>query len=363
MFEKYAGYTVEDFVKDEKFIQWVKFSDDELNAFWSNFIIIFPNQQETVSQAYQMVSQLSEASAISANPQEADQIWAEVEAAIAREEKPAQFIFGRNVFQWITAASVLFLLGLVWWNSQNIRPEAGKVYATLVREANVPLEEVINTSGKPLGVILPDSSNVVLQANSRLSYAKNFKGNERQVFLSGAAFFNVVKNPSKPFVVFANELVTKVLGTSFSVNAFETAGNVIVSVRTGKVSVFEKKYMNNQDPARKGIILVPNQQAAFSRKTEKLSRTLVAQPRVILSQEELLQFTFTNAPVSHIFEAMGKAYGVEILFDEELLSGCRLTTSLSDETLFERLDIVCEAIEASYKVVNAQIIIFGKRCN
>ena len=364
MFEKYAEYSVEDFVNDDKFIEWVKFSDAQTNAFWSDFIIVFPGQQETVYQAYQIVMQLSEASRPSTRYNDSDEIWSGVESAISRDEQQVKPLFQGTWFPWMAAASVTLLIGLFWWNNtQVMKPDAASVYTALVEEAKIPLEEVINTSGKPLGVALPDSSMVFLQANSRLSYAKDFKGKERQVFLSGAAFFNVVKNPEKPFIVYANELVTKVLGTSFSVNAFEKAGNVIVSVRTGKVSVFEKKYMNNQDPAKKGVILIPNQQVAFSRKKETLSRTLVAQPRIIVSQEELLQFNFTNAPVAGIFEAMGKAYGVDILFDEELLSGCRLTTSLSDETLFERLDIVCEAIEASYKVVNAQIIITGKKCN
>ena len=74
-------------------------------------------------------------------------------------------------------------------------------------------------------------------------------------------------------------------------------------------------------------------------------------------------FSFSNAPVSDIFEALKKAYGVNIVYDKDMLAACRLTTSLSNETLFERLDVICEAIEAEYKVVDAEVIISGTKCN
>jgi ferric-dicitrate binding protein FerR (iron transport regulator) len=237
------------------------------------------------------------------------------------------------------------------------------LYSKLIQEAEIPVQEAVNNSKAPLLVRLPDGSTVTLEENSRLSYSKDFSRPEREVFLSGGAFFEVAKNPKKPFVVYANELVTKVLGTSFMIRAFEKDQRVIVAVKTGKVSVFTNKENTPQNSKVKSITLIPNQQAIFSRKEERLSRSLVEQPQVIISKQELLHFSFTNAPVVTIFEALEKAYGVKMQFDEEVLSGCRLTTSLSNETLFERLDVICEAIDATYKVVDGEVLISGKKCS
>ncbi len=62
----------------------------------------------------------------------------------------------------------------------------------------------------------------------------------RDVYLSGEAFFEVTKNPDRPFRVFANEIVTKVLGTSFTVRSFENDTTIQVIVRTGKVTVYSQ---------------------------------------------------------------------------------------------------------------------------
>jgi ferric-dicitrate binding protein FerR (iron transport regulator) len=210
---------------------------------------------------------------------------------------------------------------------------------------------------------MPDGSKAVLKPNSRLSYNESFAGPVREVYLSGEAFFDVRKNPRKPFLVYANGLIIKVLGTSFEVKAYEKDKQVTVMVKTGRVSVFAHQAMKNQDPETKGLVLTSNQKAIFGKEDEHLSRTLVERPTLLLSSRELEQFSFNNAPIDQIFTALEKAYGVDIVFDEEVMTNCFLTTSLTNETLFEKLDIICEGLESTYKVVDAQVIISSKGCN
>ena len=84
------------------------------------------------------------------------------------------------------------------------------------------------------------------------------------MYLNGEAFFEVVKNPKKPFLVFTKDIVTKVLGTSFTVKAFDGDKEVKVMVKTGKVNVIQQKNLNIKDITEKsniaGIALVANQQ-------------------------------------------------------------------------------------------------------
>src|SRR5687768_909746 len=86
---------------------------------------------------------------------------------------------------------------------------------------------------------LPDGSTVRLGSSSRLHFNRNFSAVNREVYLTGQGFFDVVKDPSRPFYVYSRQIATRVLGTSFFVDAPENGSKVEVQVITGKVSVFQ----------------------------------------------------------------------------------------------------------------------------
>ena len=111
------------------------------------------------------------------------------------------------------------------------------------------------------------------------------------------------------------------------------------------------------------MVLTPNQKVIFGKDNERLTRTLIEKPVLLLSITELQQFSFKDVPVEQIFTVLEKAYGAKIIYDKDAMINCHLTTSLTNETLFEKLDIICAGIEASYKVVDAQVIIASNGCN
>ena len=361
MIKKYATYAVEDFVADERFVEWVKSPDTTNTLLWKEIIAADPGKEVIMMQARKIILQLSEASGMHVEKNDSAEIWQNLETelfsvTINSKRKPLRSY-------WLAAASVVILLSVGWLGYKQLATKDITRYTKMVTAVENPMKEIVNKGEKTLVVRLPDGSKVFLAKNSKLSYIKDFTQKNRQVYLSGAAFFNVTKDPEKPFIVYANELVTKVLGTSFTVKAFDEDSKVTVAVKTGKVSVFANKHVEDVDPETKGIILIPNQQADFQRKNETISRSLVEQPKIVIAKNDLNKFSFNNAPVTEIFAAMESAYGVDFLFDEEVLSYCRLTTSLSEETLFEKLDVICAGIDATYKVVDAQIVITGKKCD
>ena len=351
---------------DADFIAWVRRPTPPSNQYWQEFLEIFPQQQTTVQQARQAVQLLiEEGKAIPTTPEEAAQIWESIEESL--DVTPIRRI-GQSTEGWqrlAAAAVIVFALGIGWYFVRPLQSGTPDSYQVLVEEAESvqPLEEVVNTTTQPRLVNLPDGSTITLEKDSRVSFAKSFDGNNREVFLTGAAFFDVTKNPDQPFLVYSNELVTKVLGTSFRIQAFKQDKNIVVSVKSGRVSVYPKKSPKNADPETAGMLLTPNQEISFARAEERFSRTLIEKPTLLLTKEELRQYAFDDAPVSRIFAALEKAYGVDIVFDEEVMANCHLTTSLSAETLFDKLEVICEGIGASYKVVDAQVVVSGKGCN
>ncbi len=230
-------------------------------------------------------------------------------------------------------------------------------------EKQIKLIEKINNSNTPMSLKLEDGSVITLAKNAKLSYPKHFEPNKRQVFLSGEAFFDISKNPKKPFFVYSNEVITKVLGTSFTIQAFEDAPEVIVSVKTGRVSVFHQNKIALSDPEEKALIITPNQQIVFSRKAESLTKSLVESPLLIKDLSQLPEQSFEDKPVSEVLKAIEQAYGVHIIYDADQLSNCIITTTLANESLYNKLDIMCKTIGASYKIVDAQIVIQSMGCN
>lgn len=361
MSKKYEKYTIEDFITDDDFIQWAKYPTEESDNFWQTFIKNEPTQAVSVQNAKIAIKQLAIASKQNIPLDEIPQIWNEIEEDLSEKSKTISLNF--NWKYWTAAASLFLILGFgFWWKIKSSSTETA-VYSEMIAKTSQSLKEVVNTSKDKIDVKFPDGSRAILQPNSRLSYNESFEGKIREVYLAGEAFFDVKKNPNKPFMVYANGLVTKVLGTSFSVKAFETDKEVVVNVKTGKVSVYSQKTAHNQDPEISGMVLTPNEKVVFSKESERLARNLVEKPTILLTSEELQQFSFKDSSMEQIFAALEKAYGVEIIYDKEVMNNCRLTTSLTNETLFEKLDIICAGIEANYKVVDAQVIISSNGCN
>jgi ferric-dicitrate binding protein FerR (iron transport regulator) len=228
-------------------------------------------------------------------------------------------------------------------------------------EAFSPSRYISNATQETLITILPDSSKVSLEPGSTMKFLYN--STERTVALNGEAFFEVTHNPEVPFFVHANEVITKVLGTSFSVKAREGERQITVAVKTGKVSVYAIQESVPASSTPKEIILTPNQQIVFDKTEKEISKQIVKNPQIILPIEQIRLMRFEEAPVSEIFRALEKAYGVDLHFDETIFSLCELTTVIAEDGLYNRLDIICEAIGTSYQLKDDQIVISDTGCH
>jgi transmembrane sensor len=225
---------------------------------------------------------------------------------------------------------------------------------------------ITNEGNLPKEVTLDDGSTVILQPSSEIRFIKKFESTHREVYFSGEAFFKVKRDIHRPFIVYSNEVVTKVLGTSFSIKAYTNDKEITVAVKTGKVSVSKTKDNEQLSAATaddKVVILTPNQQIVYNRDQDRVFKQLVEKPEIVLPKPTLFTMNYDGVPVTRILKVIEENYGVNIEFDEEALSACVLTTSMSDEGLYERIDVICRAINADYTIENAVIRIKGPGCN
>lgn len=294
--------------------------------------------------------------------------WIKIEEKENRNKSIRDNSFKYLKLYWRSIAATLFFafLSLWFYNNEFNSNDSVVTYKELVEENNEGLVEQTNNSNKPQIITLSDGSSVLLQPNSKLSYPKIFTGNQRKVYLSGEGFFEISKNPQKPFLVYANEIITKVVGTSFRVRAYSDQPNVEVLVRTGKVKVSSNELAGN---SKQEVILLPNEALRFLRKDlifNKISNITEDKSLVTnVGNIEQLSFEFTDIPVEQILRTIEQAYLVEIDFPKDKLRDCHLTTSLSDQPLSEKLKIICKSIgnDTSFEMNGNQIVITSQGCN
>jgi len=94
-----------------------------------------------------------------------------------------------------------------------------------------------------------------------------------------------------------------------------------------------------------------------------LLKALIQRPALQdLGSAQFLSFEFDDAPLSSVLQLLEQAYGVDIVYDEELMASCKLTASLADEPLFEKIKLICLSIDAEYEIIDAQIVLSSKGC-
>ncbi|MBO0360552.1 FecR family protein [Hymenobacter sp. BT186] len=368
--DDYLHFSAEEFAQDEHFVRWVLTPDAATEAFWQQWLTTYPFQRDEVELARHMLLALHQLPQVRLTTDEKQDLKQRIFTEIEAQQLPALPVTQqrrRGLWYWGAAAALVFAL-LGGWQLWQTRQAGAASYESLLAAAQQvqALKEVTNTSATLHLVNLPDGSSVLLRPHSRLAFPAQFTGRNRTVYLKGDAFFEVAKNPERPFFVTTAHVVTKVLGTSFEVQAQPEAPNVVVTVKTGRVSVYpresEQAQLATQTRKLEGFVLAPNQQATYRLKDQKLLRSLVPQPALQPGTPRAVAFDYVDTPIRKVFADIEQAYNVDIVYDEATLSNCPITASLNDEPLFEKLNLLCKAVRANYEVLDTQIVVTGSGC-
>jgi ferric-dicitrate binding protein FerR (iron transport regulator) len=359
---------------DEDFIRWVHMRATADDDFWNNWLNQNPGKHITVAEARRILQSLAVQEKpvnISEKENEIGRLLLAIKKQPSDPEsnisRPPSRIVSVSRKWWYAAASVLIIATsiTIYRLNANQRPQQ---FAYSVVTPSKHLIENVNTSEKSITIKLPDESSVELSPDSRIAYPNNFDSSDtRDVYLSGKAFFKVTKNPARPFRVFANEIVTKVLGTSFFVRSFENDTIIQVTVRTGKVSVYSQSADNikqTKTPNRLGgIILTPNQELVYRKASQEFRKTLLEKPEMINPDVTIQKnMLYDDTPVAEVFNQLSKIYGINMVYDDELLKKCTVTGDLRNEVFYKKLDLICKAIGANYEIIDGQVIIQSNGC-
>lgn len=279
--------------------------------------------------------------------------------------KPEEVAHNKTITRQIKvisfAIAVAASLILVMWVGQYAVLPWSFTDQTTEKSPSDGWEIKINSQNTAQVVRLPDGSKVVLEPNSTIRHLSRFEASRREVYLDGEGFFEVAHNVEQPFLVYAKQVTAKVLGTSFTVRAFRDEKEVVVAVKTGRVSVDTQANDRRADSSQ--VILTPNTEIIYNQDGRQLIKRIVETPLPLLPPEEIKRMRFVDAPLKEVFGAIEKIYGVDLVFDEATFASCVLTTSISDGGIYKRLDIISDAIGVKYAVVEDKIVITGRGCN
>jgi len=356
---EYKDFTNEDFAKDGFFIRWVK-GDPESAWFWTSYMREHPEQVAAIEQAKKIVAsiavkqdELSKESFDSMRTQLIMKIRVHKESAkenIAIQKRRTSTKF------WLKVAAVFALVAIGSFMMYNFIPLEQLEFVTKQQAPSV-LEQRENPKGQKSILLLSDGTKIWLNADSKLTYAKNFtEGVTREVYLQGEAFFEVAHDVMKPFIVHTSELDIRVLGTSFNVKSYNEDKKIETTLLTGQVKITKA----NESPNNASLILAPNQKAIFQKETKAMDVEQVQAERSSAWRQDKLVFDETT--YGEVITQLERWYDVKITFEGEGDLQCKLTASIEKESLEDILNLLVLSHKISYTISGSNIYLKGTLC-
>lgn len=235
------------------------------------------------------------------------------------------FLNNRN---WSIAASLLLLVGISCFFYLSSTAVATKQYATKL--------------GEHTKITLSDGTQIWLNAGSLLKYPVEFKGNTREVYLTGEAFFDVAKDKKHPFIIHTDKMDTKVFGTSFNVQAYPGQTTQEVAVLTGKVNV--KSTVTDEN-----VYVTPGQKVIFKSKNSSLQAfTDIPVNSISLWRKNII--VFDDTPLPEVIATINRNYNVAIAIENKNLNNLKISGYFKELPADQVIGLVCNIINANYKL-------------
>ena len=238
------------------------------------------------------------------------------------------------------AAMVILTIGVFFLNQKASDPLAsGDVH-------------VVNMTKTIQRLVLSDGTIVWLNPKSQVIYPQTFTASQRKVQMQGEAFFEVTPNPRRPFIIYSENVITRVWGTSFRIRAYKNIP-VEVSVVTGKVSV---RLQHKEDSE---VMLLPNQKVTYLKDINFLKKDIETKTSVMRMWQKT-SMSFDNESIEEVIKVLNKQFGVHISSRDEKLLNYVLKADFTDQSLPSILEMLKKSLDVEYEINDQEIILNTK---
>jgi len=295
------------------------------------------------------------------------------EHLVSSKDKTGKKVYTVHLKRFFAAAAALLILAAGIW----LYAVSGKKNSSVT--ARVPKKsEIVTKNASKTNLVLPDGTKVWLNGGSKLSYDDTYGRKLREVILVGEAFFDVTKNPEKPFIIHTRKMDIRVLGTAFNVMCYPDEKKVETSLLRGSIEVTlkdrptEKIYLKPNEKLTLIDDKVVNSPGNNSRKI--IPGTASAEPMIAIShityqakdssviETSWLQnkLIFESETFEEVAKKMEKWYDVSIQFSDESVKNLHFTGTFEKETVSEALSAMQITTPFHYSISKKRLIIISK---
>lgn len=324
----------DDFLLSENFNEFVLGNSSKQQKKWDSYLKEFPDTKLAADRARKIILGLDS-----------------MEDRISQKEIPDTKLHSQSEETWgkykgEKSKTVILRVSKVMWRSITIA--AALVFAVLFYsvlnnfigniKSTPEYFEVYVPSAKQSRLTLPDGTKVWVNSETKIKYSNQFNSKDRNIYLSGEAYFEVSKNEDLPFYVISRGVEIKVLGTKFNVKGYADEDKVETVLVEGKVELSRVG-----DKSGSSIELQPGDKATLNLATSK----------VAISREDVIddiawkdgKMIFRNSPLEEVCKILSRRYNAEIVLSDDAgrLLHHPFTFTIENETLPLVLDYLCKA--------------------
>ena len=250
---------------------------------------------------------------------------------------------------------------------------AGAIFYSMPPKTNITAlkpqaaaSEISTRNGSRTDIVLPDGTKVWLNAGSKLTYDKTFNESLRNVNLTGEAYFDVVHNAEKPFVIHTTVMDIKVLGTEFNVKSYPDENTTEASLIRGSIEVTLK------DKRAEKIVMKPNEKLVVSNEPNNDFKTLIPARKALRHSDPIInlghlnyfsldstiletswvnnRLIFEDESFEQVAARMARWYGVDFEFGDTDIQRLRFTGNFKNESVEEALKAMQITAQFSFRI-------------
>lgn len=332
------------FLTNPSFVKWVNDPDKNPNVFWDNWLENYPADEAAFIEAITILKQIDFKKAhVTTKRKEA--IFIQIlQNRKSRYKGAPNLILKSPLFKGFVAACFLgMVVSLFWFYSSGEQKPLSSAVVELIKITAPP--------GQRTHLQLPDSTQVVLNAGSTLSYPSQFADSSRTVTLEGEAFFDVYHNPQLSFRVHSGTVATVVHGTQFKVKSQQKEGPIAIALAEGSVSVHALEALSPEVFFK----LLPGEKLTVNHDFKASVKSTFEYDKEFGFKDGVL--VFKEASIASFVKQMESWYGIEIQVTGTLSDTWALTGSFKNESLENVLSSLKFSKGIRYQINENQVTI------
>lgn len=268
-----------------------------------------------------------------------DAAWKKVQQKVQAQGKVIALNRPKPLFQILkVAAGMVILIGIGYLTYQITTPPVQSL--VVVSEQNTRQDT------------LPDGSTAFLNKRSELTYEYNPRAKTRKVVLKGEAYFSVKHVEEKPFVVEADEVLVRDIGTEFNLKAYPDKDTIEIIVTEGEVQFYTK--------SDSGLNLQAGDKAIYSKRTRQFTRLEKPDTNALAYKTKV--FSFNNTDLLSVVNLLNDVYGSKIKLAHAGLHTCRLTANFKEDNAAIIAEVIAETMGLTIIRKEDELILDGD-CN